>query len=66
MFDNLYLGADIPIGVGKYINAVQLKRRNQDLSSFFSYSEYVSACGIARSAEGVRTGSHIILNMENM
>lgn len=43
MFDNPYLGADIPIGVGKYIIAVQLKGRNQDLSSFFSYSEHVSA-----------------------
>lgn len=43
MFGNLYLGADILIGVGKYINAVHLNGRNQDLSSFFSYSEQVSA-----------------------
>lgn len=65
MFDNLYLGADIPRGAGKDVNAILLKRGSQIWIVSF-YVQNKSTCRIAEGTGGVRTGSQIMLYMGNM
>lgn len=66
MFDNLYLGAEIPRGMGKDVNAILFKRGGRIWIVSFHIQYKSPTCQIAEDTGGVRTCSQIMLHMGNV